>query len=197
MCVCVRARARVCVCVCVCVSLSVSLPPSLFRQQAAQFQSFASGLYVPGFLLVAPMVNAIGIGRSYFIGCFSQMLQNLLFGLSSQTWQYYATTCLTSPTRALPQVALKTVTMQCASSIGMAQGELQGALSNLQTVCRIAAPMIWPAVFAWGTSRGRPQALYFCAAAANLVPSPANMYCLCLSVLCVCVCVCVCVTCFP
>ncbi len=138
-------------------------------KQAAQFQSFASGLYVPGFLLVAPMVSALGTGQSYFIGCFSQVVQNILYGLSSRTWHYYATVCFTSPTRALPQVALKTVTMQCAVDVGMAQGELQGALSNLQTVCRIAAPMIWPNIFAWGTSRGMPQVLYFSAAVANLV----------------------------
>ena len=82
---------------------------------------------------------------------------------------YYATVCVTSPVRALPQVALKTVTMQCAVKAGMAQGELQGALSNLQTVCRIVAPLVWPNIFAWGSKVGRPQLLYFSAAAANLL----------------------------
>ena len=36
----------------------------------------------------------------------------------------------------------------------MAQGELQGALSNLQTICRIIAPLLWSNLYAFGTRRG-------------------------------------------
>ena len=32
----------------------------------------------------------------------------------------------------------------------MAQGELQGALSNLQTICRIIAPLLWSNLYATG-----------------------------------------------
>ena len=32
----------------------------------------------------------------------------------------------------------------------MAQGELQGALSNLQTICRIIAPLLWSNLYAMG-----------------------------------------------
>ncbi len=37
----------------------------------------------------------------------------------------------------------------------MAQGELQGAISNLQTVCRVAAPLLWSNLYAWGLARGQ------------------------------------------
>ena len=55
------------------------------------------------------------------IGTGSQVVQNLLYGFASKTWHFYAIVLATSPTRAVPQVALKTVMTRAAMNAGMAQ----------------------------------------------------------------------------
>ena len=45
-----------------------------------------------------------------------------------------------------------------------AQGELQGARSNLQTILRILSPMFWGRLFAVGTRIGAPSLFYLVAA---------------------------------
>merc|ERR550514_13912 len=78
---------------------------------------------------------------------------NLGSGAATQKWHLYANLFITNPFRGLPAVALQTVTMQAAVQIGMAQGELQGCISNLQTVCRIIAPLLWSNLYSWCSSR--------------------------------------------
>ena len=51
----------------------------------------------------------------------------------------------------------------------MAQGELQGALSNLGTVVRVLTPLIWGWIYTFGLSVGQPSLIYFCSAAAGIV----------------------------
>ena len=113
-----------------------------------------------GFLAVAPAIKRIGVRSAMVLGIGSQVIQNLLFSLSSKTWHFYAIVAATSPTRAFPMVALKAVTVRAAMRAGMHQGELQGAISNLQTLCRILGPLLWSNLFAWATKRGRSQLFY-------------------------------------
>merc|ERR550514_1415948 len=85
---------------------------------------------------------------------------NLGSGAATQKWHLYANLFITNPFRGLPAVALQTVTMQAAVQIGMAQGELQGCISNLQTVCRIVAPLLWSNLYSWGSSHGLPSVCF-------------------------------------
>jgi hypothetical protein len=60
---------------------------------------------------------------------------------------------------------MKTVTMQAAMATGMAQGEFQGAISNMEAVCgRILAPVFWARLYSWGSARGRGGSFYYVAA---------------------------------
>ena len=86
-------------------------------QQAARFQSLSSALYVPGFFLVSPIVNAVGITAAMLAGSGAQVIQNIIYGLSRESWHVY-TALVTSPFRALPQVALKTSQMQAGVAAG-------------------------------------------------------------------------------
>lgn len=56
--------------------------------------------------------------------------------------------------------ALNTITMVEGTKAGMAQGELQGALSSLQTVCQVGAPIFWSSVHQYGIARGIPGMFY-------------------------------------
>ena len=51
--------------------------------------------------------------------------------------------------------------MQAAVAVGMAQGELQGNISNLQTIMRILGPLVWGQIYSWGQARGRSELFYY------------------------------------
>ena len=130
-------------------------------EERARFQTFSAASYVPGYLLVQPLTRLFGAGGAMIIGTASMVGQNLMNVFTTEVWHLYGNTLLTSPFRALPQVGLKTPTMQAAVAIGMAQGELQGAISNLQTICRILAPLLWSNLYAWGSKRGTSWVYYY------------------------------------
>ena len=54
-------------------------------------------------------------------------------------------------------------------AVGIAQGELQGSLRNLETISRIVTPVIWGRIYGLGAERGMPSLFYYVAAAAGLV----------------------------
>ena len=72
-------------------------------------------------------------------------------------------------------VALSSRISIAAEAAGMAQGELRGAIQNLQQFCNILGPLCWGRGFAFLSERGRGRDLYVVAAAmtvAQLALSP-------------------------
>ena len=45
------------------------------------------------------------------------------------------------------------------TAAGLAQGELQGAIGSLQTVCSMFAPKMWSWVYEIGSNRGQAGAI--------------------------------------
>jgi hypothetical protein len=62
---------------------------------------------------------------------------------------------------AVPQSAATTL---AGTRAGLAQGELQAALSNIRTLCSIVSPLVWGWVYAAGASRGRAALFYWVSA---------------------------------
>ena len=60
-------------------------------------------------------------------------------------------------------------TTAVGSAEGFAQGELQGAVSNLGTVVRVFTPLLWGRIYAYGSAIGRPSLIYYCSAASGLI----------------------------
>lgn len=61
---------------------------------------------VPGFFAVPTMLRVAGIRASMLIGTGSQVVQNLLYGLASKTWHFYAIVLATSPAEFLSRSIL-------------------------------------------------------------------------------------------
>lgn len=129
--------------------------------EQGRFQSLSGAVVVPSFTYIAPLAKALGAHASIFLGTGSAILGNVLSGLASKTWHLYIMLLLTSPFRMMSTLVLKAPTMQAATGAGLAQGELQGAISNIQTISRIIAPLVWSRLFVWGNARGRPNLFYF------------------------------------
>ena len=55
------------------------------------------------------------------------------------------------------------------AACGIPQGELQGSLSNLKTICTILTPMMWGRIYAYGVRVGVPSLFYGVSAGAGLV----------------------------
>ena len=49
---------------------------------------------------------------------------------------------------------------QAGVAAGMAQGELQGCLNNMQTVVRIFSPLLWSRLYSVGSARGQSSAFH-------------------------------------
>merc|ERR1719460_3275761 len=52
--------------------------------------------------------------------------------------------------------AMQSMVMVEGSKTGMAQGELQGAITSLQTICSVFAPKVWSIIYEWDVRRGSP-----------------------------------------
>lgn len=62
--------------------------------------------------------------------------------------------------------AMQSMVMLEGSLTGMPQGELQGALSSLQTMCNVLAPTMWSSVYEWDVRRGSPGKAFYSSLAA-------------------------------
>ena len=56
--------------------------------------------------------------------------------------------------------------MREGSLTGMPQGELQWALSSLQTMCNVLAPTMWSSLYEWDVRRGSPGRMFYSSLAA-------------------------------
>lgn len=52
------------------------------------------------------------------------------------------------------------MTMVGGTAAGLARGELQGALSTMQSVVRVFVPLVWSRLYQLGVKRGTPGIFY-------------------------------------
>ena len=130
--------------------------------QRSRFTSFASLFSIPGYLLAEPLLRTCGELGASVLGLLTFAAQNCVWGASSLSWQFYAAQPL-GLLRGVASVALNTRLTLDGAAAGLSQGELQGALGNLQTICQAAAPMIWGRIYASGMSRtpAQPGLFYY------------------------------------
>jgi hypothetical protein len=129
--------------------------------ERASYQSLQMTVYVPGFFIVPPVIKALGLSGAMIFGCGANIARNAISGLATTRAVLSVNVVALGWARAIPYVGLKTANMQAGVSAGMAQGELQGCISNLQTVCRVVAPLLWSSLYSWGSARGLSNWFYF------------------------------------
>ena len=64
---------------------------------------------------------------------------------------------------------MQSMVMLEGSLIVMPQGELQGALSSLQTMCNVLAPTMWSSLYEWDVQRDSPGKIFYSSLAAMQV----------------------------
>ena len=65
--------------------------------------------------------------------------------------------------------AIGFVTSSVGTAADFPMGELQGALGNLGTICRIVSPQLWTLIYQAGIKAGRPTMFYLVAACGCLL----------------------------
>ena len=96
------------------------------------------------------------------------MLEQLCAALSSRGLHFYMLRPLRL-TSAVSEVAMAYTQTTVGAACGVPQGELQGSLSNLRTICTILTPMIWSRVYGYGVRVGVPSLFYYVSAAGGLL----------------------------
>ena len=120
-----------------------------------RYQSASMLLSLPGFALVGPMLRRCGSRMAVHLGLASRGATMVLTALASKSWHFFGIPAVGMFSMAASS-ALSAATTLSGARAGLAQGELQAALSNIRTLCQIAGPLLWGWIYAAGASRGRP-----------------------------------------
>ena len=107
-------------------------------------------------------------------GLASTLVENIFCGLANRSWHHYAARPV-GFLRPSAVAALNACLTLEGTSLGLAQGELRGAINNLSTIVQIISPIFWGQLYSAGVARGRPGAFYFVVAAGaalQLVAAP-------------------------
>jgi hypothetical protein len=107
-----------------------------------RFMSVSSVFSIGGYMASSSMFTKLGNATSFEIGMVLSALWNSASALCTSSWHFFALIPLNSLSRGLAPIAISTATTLEGTRQGMAQGELQGARSNLQTIVRIFAPLV-------------------------------------------------------
>jgi DHA1 family tetracycline resistance protein-like MFS transporter len=127
--------------------------------QRGKFMSFSSCVSIPGYFLAGSVIKLLGDTHSMVLGLLSSVVENLINGLATSSWHYYAG----RPTgffRPSAVAALNARITLEGTAQGLAQGELRGAVNNLMTIVQITSPVFWGYLYAAGVERGRPGFFY-------------------------------------
>jgi DHA1 family tetracycline resistance protein-like MFS transporter len=128
----------------------------------------ATGLVQGGLVRVA--IPKLGEERAVLVGLFFNVTGFVAFALANRGWQMYAF-LFPFALGGLSGPAIQAILSREVPS--SEQGELQGSLSSLQSICSIFGPLLGTALFARFAPADAvphvPGAAYFAAAALNLV----------------------------
>lgn len=107
-----------------------------------RFMSVSSMFSIAGYLVSSAMFKKLGNATAFEIGVVLSACWNAASALCTSGWHFFALIPFNSLSRGLAPIAISTATTLEGTRQGMAQGELQGARSNLQTIMRIFAPLV-------------------------------------------------------
>ena len=137
-------------------------------QARGRYKSFSGIFSVCGSWASGRIISYLGTRRSLYLGYCTAAFEQLCTGLARTSSHFYAVRTL-QVTSDVSMVAMQYTTTAVGAAEGFAQGELQGAISNLGTIVRIFTPLLWGRIYAWGTSVGRPSLIYYCSALGGVI----------------------------
>lgn len=133
-----------------------------------KYMSFSSCITIPGYFFAGRVIKMLGETRSMVVGLLSSVVENLMCGVATRSWQHYAA----RPTGFFRPAAVAALNARITlegTAQGLAQGELRGAVNNLMTIVQITSPVAWGYMYAAGAERGWPGFFYCIVSAAALV----------------------------
>ncbi len=107
-----------------------------------RFMSTSSIFSIGGYMVSSSMFQRFGTAASFEMGAVLSACWNAASALCLSGWHFFALIPFNSLSRGMAPIAISTATTLEGTRQGMAQGELQGARSNLQTIVRIFAPLV-------------------------------------------------------
>jgi MFS family permease len=134
----------------------------------SRYLSLKALLSLPGIAFVGPALRNFGISNSIRLGVAASTLQNILMARCTKLSHFIALTPLGWLETAASAAVSASICTE-AEVHGMAQGELQGTIGNLNAVAMMVAPMLWGTIYARGVSAGQPGLFYYFVAVLTLL----------------------------
>jgi DHA1 family tetracycline resistance protein-like MFS transporter len=127
--------------------------------ERSRFRSLCGLIRTPGNLAVGSMIGWLGSKDALSLGFVNYFFQALTFGLARQgRWHY-----LVAPSFFFNSLRLNVLTAamsQHAAVVGLSQGQLRGAVTNLGSLVSMVSGLVWPRVYALGVRAGNPGLFY-------------------------------------
>lgn len=121
----------------------------------------------PSFLLPRRLIRAIGMRRTVILGCFATLIEQL-GSYNAIPMMRFVILAGVGLLQACSAAAVTGMVATTGAAVGMAQGELQAAISNLRAVSMTAASHGWAAIFELGRRYQDPGIIYLAGAVATV-----------------------------
>ncbi len=128
-----------------------------------RYNSYAGLMTLPGFVGASRLIGWLGERSAFVFGMLGYLVE-LLVSRSAATQLGFFVAKPIGVCSYSAAVALGSRLSIAAHEAGMRQGELRGAIQNLQQLCGIVGPVAWGRAFAALSRRGRGSELYAIAA---------------------------------
>jgi MFS family permease len=140
--------------------------------QRGRYESAASVLQFPGFLIAPSLMRTVGLAWTARIGIASTSLGLLINYYASSAWHFYlAVLCgsLGKGSSMSMSPALSAMLAAEGTAVGFGQGELNGMLGNLRSVLGSFSGLLWGVIYGFGSRRGSPSLFFLVGVATTLV----------------------------
>jgi DHA1 family tetracycline resistance protein-like MFS transporter len=136
--------------------------------QRGQLASFNGLMQLPGALLSAILMRVLRSRGVLALGNASSAASLFLSTLVTRVPHLFLLEPL-GMLQGASHTAIGFVTSSVGTAANFPMGELQGALGNLGTICRIVSPQLWTLIYQAGIKAGRPTMFYSVAACGCLL----------------------------
>ena len=131
--------------------------------QRGRFMSMSSVVETPFFALARPVINLVGMAGSVRLGLASFIAERVGYIFCQKPW-HFLIMALAGSGHPSASGAIQGMLTAVGDRVGLAQGELQSALSLSRQIGMILSPTFWTAVYETGMRYGYPSSMY-CGAA--------------------------------
>ena len=136
----------------------------VLRWSAAErgvFNSFAGATTLPSFLGSARLIQQFGNHKIVALGMLGYVVELIVSTQARTQRAFYAARLLGIGSFASAVALSSQISVEAAEVGGMLQGELRGAIQNLQQLCAIIGPWGWGLLYSKLAARGQAHLLYF------------------------------------